>query len=412
MREPDPGIEVRIGFIFLNVWFLGQILAIFMPAVESAGLGQWMTSIAAFFMVLSGIMRCLSSWHLLPPATQQFVTIGTVLLVPMTLLGVAQGLDDPLFTALSALPWFAAVYLPVLGAPRLPAIFLATFRWHAAFGVLVTTYMLVANWSFISAESVNRGETLGVKIAQFALYSVFFQLFRISAETMLHRFVALAGLAQMLIIAFGSATRQAIFLLAFVVVLAVWVTFRSIHGMAASGAARRLGVILFVAAFLSSTVLYIFSNLQGAVDLLNKRMTSQREGTSLRENARLEEIRLLIDQFSPVDYVFGRGIRGEFVNTAAPKQESVHIGWFRTLLKGGIPLVLFFLIGYVLFGVRHFFSSRDGLVLACASMLVYFGFKSATGNIILANGQFYIVALCLGSLFAPVDPYSRGRPMR
>jgi hypothetical protein len=141
-------------------------------------------------------------------------------------------------------------------------------------------------------------------------------------------------------------------------------------------------------------------------------MTAQNTGTSLRDNSRLEEIRQLSNQFGPVDYVFGRGIRGEFDNTAAPKQDNVHIGWFRTLLKGGVPLVLFFLLGYVLYGVRRLLASRDGLVLACAAIVTFFGLKSATGNIVLANGQFYIVALCLGSLFAPIDPYSRGRTTR
>lgn len=406
-RSPEYGGEVRLGLVALNLWFLGQFLSILMPAVESAGIGQWMTSVSALLLVLAGLARCLSSWQHLPPANQQFVIAGTVILVPMTLQGVIDGMDDPLYTALQALPWYAAVFLPALGSPRLPESFLAVFRWHAFIGVAITSFFLSTNWSLLASDSVRREETLEIKVIQFLLYSLFFQVFRISNETWPHRLVALVGIAQMLIIAFGSGTRQAIVLLAVVLMLTLWVTFRSVHGMAGASAFRKFGVLLFVAGFLLATVYYIYSNLLGAVDLLNKRMTSDREGTSLRENSRLAEVSQLIDQFGPTDYMFGRGLRGEFVNTAAPKQENVHIGWFRTLLKGGVPLVLLMAIGYVLIGIRRFSTSRDGLVLACAAMAMYFAIKNSTGNIILANGHFYIVALCLGSLFAPTDPFSR-----
>ena len=371
-----------------------------------------MTSVAAVVMVIAGLIRCLSSWHSLPPLAQRFVLAGTVLLVPMTLLGIAKGLDDPLYTALQALPWYAAVFLPALGYPRLPAPFLTVFRWHAFLGVALTTYMLATNWSLISAETIRREDTLAIKVVQFVLYSLFFQVFRINTETWIHRLVALTGLAQMLIIAFGSGTRQPLFLLVLVVALAVWVTIRSVQGMAKANVGRKFGVVLAAIGFLSATVFYIYSNLQGAVDLLTKRMNAENAGTSLQENARLDEIRQLREQFGPVDYVFGRGIRGEFSNSAAPKQDSVHIGWFRMLLKGGAPLVLFFALGYALLGFRRFLASRDGLVLACASVVVFFVFKNATGNIILPSGHFYIVALCLGSLFAPVDPFSRPLPAR
>ena len=410
MTNQDESPEVKIAALALNLWFAGQAISVFMRPTESAGLGEWMTSVAAVVMVLAGLLRCLSNWHMLPAAAQHFVIIGTVLLVPMTLMGVVGGLDDPLYTMLKALPWYAAVFLPALGVPRLPPVFITIFRWHALLGVALTTYVLATNWSLISASSVKREETLAIKVVQFVLYSLFFQLFRIGAESWLHRLVALAGLAQMLIIAFGSGTRQSLVLIVIVVVIAIVVTMRSVHGMAGAGAGRKVAVVFAACCFLAATVVYIFSSLQGAVDLLNKRMSAQNEGTSLRENARIFEIKELIEQFGPIDYVFGRGIVGEFSNSAAPKQDNVHIGWFRVLLKGGVPLVLYFAVMYAMLGFRRLATSRDGVVLACAAIVTFFAFKNATGNIILANGHFYIVALCLGSLFAPDDAFSRHQP--
>ena len=407
MKEPEESPEVKLAVVALNLWFVGQCISVFLRPTESAGLGEWMTSVAALAMVLAGIMRCLSSWPKLPYAAQHLIIIGSALLVPMTLLGVTKGVDDPLYTALQALPWYAAVFLPALGAPSLPKVFLTVFRWHAFIGVTLAAYILSTNWVVISADSIRRDETLPLKVVQFTLYSLFFQIFRMSSEKWIHRFVALAGLAIMLTIAFASATRQSLFLLTMVAVLAFWVTLRSSRGGAVSQTGNKLGVIIVAACVLIGALYYIYGNLLGAVNLLEKRVAAQNVGTSLRDNSRSEEIRQLVNQFGPIDYVFGRGIRGEFNNTAAPKQDNVHIGWFRTLLKGGVPLMLFFLLGYVLFGVRRLLASRDGLVLACAAIVTFFGFKSATGNIILANGHFYIVALCLGSLFAAPNHLSR-----
>jgi hypothetical protein len=397
--SPASSPDIKLGVLALNLWFVGQALSIAMPAVTEAGPGQWLSSLAALVLVIVGMARTSANWHLFPASLQNLVLIGLAILIPMTLMGIFDGFDDPLFTALEALPWYAAIFLPAFGFPRIPEPFLLCFRWHAFIGVAVTVVVIATNWEILSASMVNRSETLGIKLVQFLLYSLFFQLFRITSEPMIHRLVALVGIASMMIIAFGSATRQAILLITIVMLLSFVATARTVQAAAASGL-RKLGVVVTALVFSALALYYIYSNLQGAVNLMNKRMTTEQEGTSLRENARLFEIQQLLQQFKPVDYVFGRGIRGEFVNTAAPKQESLHIGWFRTLLKGGIPLVMLFLLGYVLVALRAAARSRDGVVLAAAFVVIYFGIKNATGNIILANGHFYIVAICVGTAHA------------
>ena len=396
--SPASSPDIKLGVLALNIWFFGQALSFVMPAVTSAGPGEWITSLAALVMVIAGMMRTAALSNHFPPGMQKFVGLGILILVPMTAQGVFQGMDDPLYTALQALPWYAAVFLPALGYPRLPDSFLACFRWHAFLGVVATAVVIAMNWDIISASSIRREETLGIKVIQFLLYSLFFQAFRLSSEPIFHRMVALSGLTFMIIIALASATRQAILLLAVVILMSVLANGRTIQGMAASGL-RKVSVLVMATLLLGAVIFYTITNLQGATDLFGKRMASDREGTSLRENSRLQEIRQLIGQFGPVDYVFGRGIRGEFDNTAAPKQDNVHIGWFRTLLKGGVPLVMLFLLGYVLAAFRTVTRSRDGVVLAAAFIVVFFGIKSATGNIILANGHFYIVAICVGTVY-------------
>lgn len=398
MRAPESP-EVKLAVVALNLWFVGQVIASLFPAVTSAGPGEWMTSLAALVMVFAGTTRTAALWNDFPQGLRMLVGLGLLILIPMTVRGVFQGMDDPLYTALQALPWYAAIFLPALGYPRLPDSLLACFRWHAFLGVAATAGMVAMNWEIVSASSIRREETLEIKIIQFLLYSLFFQIFRMSSEPIFHRLVALSGLSLMTIIALASATRQAIVLIAIVILMSVFANGRNVHGVAASGL-RTLSVLVTAVLFLGASIAYILANLQGATELFGKRMTSEREGTSLRNNSRLQEVQILIDQFGPADYVFGRGIRGEFDNTVAPKQDNVHIGWFRTLLKGGVPLVMLFLIGYVLTALRVAIRPRDGVVLAAAFMVLYFGIKSITGNIILANGHFYIVAICVGTLYA------------
>lgn len=398
MNTQEPP-EVRLGTFSLNLWFTGQVISYFLPPSVAAGPGEWMTSIAAVAMVIAGIARTTTNWHQLPYGLQQFVTAGMLILVPMTLMGIFKGLDDPLYTALQAVPWFGAIFLPALGVPRLPRSILTSFRWHAFIGVLITAWVVSRNWGVLSSEFIRRDETLGIKGVQFLLYSLFFQVFMIGRESLLHRLIALLGITLMLIIAFGSGTRQPIFLLSLVIAMAVWSTVRSESSQLMS-ATRKLVTLVSVLAIMAAVVFYIFSNLRGAVDLLSKRMNSEHEGTSLRENSRISEAKELVDQFRPIDYVFGRGIRGQFDNTAAPKQDNAHIGWFRTLLKGGLPMVLLLFIGYFLAGVRAAWSSRNDVMLAAALVVAYFGIKNATGNIILANGHFYIVAICVGAVYS------------
>lgn len=410
MNAPDPP-DIRLGTLSLNLWFIGQFLSILIPAEQSAGPGQWIAAVSGLMMVGAGLMRTANQWHRLPRSLQTFVTLGTLLLVPMMLQGLFQGMDDPLYTALQAVPWLAAIYMPALGWPRIPDSLSACFRWHAFIGVAITAVYISLNWGILSSDVINREETLGIKVVQFLLYSLFFQLFRIGSESRLHQLVALAGVAEMLIIAFGSGSRQPLFILTGVILVAVWTTMRSVHGIAAR-AGRKFAVLLGIGVFIVATVYYILSNLHGAVDLLTQRLTTDRQGSSLADNSRLEELRQLHDQFGPVDYVFGRGIRGEFVNTAAPKQDNVHIGWFRTMLKGGVPMMLLLLVGYVLYAARAMVSQRDPVVLAAAGIVLYFSFKNSTGNIILPNGHFYITTICVGAIHAvafrgPPRPPSR-----
>lgn len=405
--------EVKVAALALNLWFVGQAIAVVMPATTEAGAGEWISSVSAVIMVAAGLMSTASRWNHLPRGLQSFIIAGTLLLIPMTLSGILKGMDDPLYTALQALPWYAAIFLPALGYPRVPESLLTCFRWHAFLGVIAAAVMVAFNWEIISASSINREETLGIKVVQFLLYSLFFQFFRITTEGFLHRLVVLAGLSLMVIIAIASGTRQAILLISLVIVMACFSSARTVQGLGAS-AFRKAGLFVTASLFLGAVIAYILSNLQGAVDLFSQRLTSERSGTSLADNSRIAEIHQLLEQFGPADYALGRGLRGQFDNSAAPKQDNVHIGWFRTLLKGGIPMVLLLLLGYVGVALRAAARSRDDIILAAAFVVIYFGVKNATGNIILANGHFYIVAICAGTIYSALQatphPSSHRRP--
>jgi hypothetical protein len=395
--------EISAATFLLHALFVGQAYSVFRPASEAAGataagLGEWTTSVSGAGLIAVGAIHTLKTWGAMAPSLRRWILLAFVLVMPMVIRGFIESEGDPLYTALQSLPWLASVFLPALGAPTIHRKILAALRWHAFIGVTVCGYLLLADRELIFSDYVDRSETLELKPMQFLLYSLFFQLFRFPEESLLHRLIAIAGILEMVAIAVASGSRQPIVILAGILGIWAWIMIRA---EAKAGSSNRFAAKLFIvlaATFtLSAGILRLASSMQGGVGLLSQRILQESGKGSIVENARWDEIAMLTSQFSYMDYVTGRGVRGHFVNYAAPKQDNVHIGWFRTLLKGGLPVVLLLLLGPALAGARALRRCRMPLVLAAAGMGVFFLAKNSTGNVILAFGNYYLIAICFGT---------------
>jgi hypothetical protein len=208
----------------------------------------------------------------------------------------------------------------------------------------------------------------------------------------------MAGILEMVAVAVASGSRQPIIILAGILAIWAWIMIRAETKTGSSNRfAAKLFIVLAATFTLSAGILKLASSMQGGMDLLSSRVLQESGKGSFAENSRWDEVAMLTSQFSYTDYVTGRGVRGHFVNYAAPKQDNVHIGWFRTLLKGGLPVVLLLLLGPALAGVRTMAKCRMPIVLAAAGMGVFFLVKNSTGNVILAFGNYYLIAICFGA---------------
>lgn len=395
--------EISAATFFLHTLFVGQAYSVFRPASEAAGataagLGEWTTSISGAALVAVGAIHTLKTWGSMAASLRRWILLAFVLVTPMVIRGFLESDGDPLYTALQSLPWLASVFLPALGAPTIHRKFLGVLRWHAFIGVTVCGLLLVGDRELIFSDYVDRSETLELKPMQFLLYSLFFQLFRFPEETLLHRLTCIAGILEMVAVAVASGSRQPIIILAGILAIWAWIMIRAETQAGSSNRfAAKLFIVLAATFTLSAGVLKLASSMQGGMDLLSQRVLQESGKGSFAENSRWDEISMLTSQFSYMDYVTGRGVRGHFVNFAAPKQDNVHIGWFRTLLKGGLPVVLLLLIGPALSGVRAMARSRTPIVLAAAGMGVFFLVKNSTGNVILAFGNYYLITICFGT---------------
>lgn len=393
-RQP---LWLNCAVLALHLTYAGNVLWVFSGKGQEAGLGSWIASIGGIGLIAAGLLRFTTGRKLGTNAMLWFLVSGVIVTLMASQTLLRDDLADGLYFALNLLPWVALCTIPLLGWPVVPDRLLKTFRVHGVIGVFLCALILVTNRHVLLAQTLVRSDGLAFKQAQYLLYPVQFLFFRYALESKLVRWVTLLGLAEVLSIAVVGGSRQPVGILGLTVVLGLWVLWRQRSPVIRrrSGVHRLRTVILIVVA-VSSAAILIRYEIRGGYQLLMDRFAVDHGQSSLAENARWDEVRLLLDQFGLVDYAWGRGILGNFVNSAAPKQDSVHIGLFRCLLKGGVPLVLLVFWGPLFVGLRLLVRSRSARTLAVAANCVYFGVKNLTGNIILPFPFYYITLLTFG----------------
>ena len=421
MRESPPAgntafavngwIERGIEFSMHGI-FLGFVGAIFEPTEDlmSAGKSSWT-------MFLSAALLCtftLFYWikldihRRLPARIKWWLALSA----PVVWIMVSQGVADLpevdfLHTMRRGVPWIALVLLPALGAPEFRPRLKRVLRWHACIGVAICTTVLVTNWDVVTAKSLHRYEGMELKEGKALLYPVFFQLFQFKDLSVLLKSFTGLGILVLAIQAIVSATRQAVLLLGIALVIGGWTYLR--QGILSHRQANFLTTALVVM-MLGIAIAYVFPQMSGALNLTEARFTEDSGDSSIRENARWDELRAyFLEQATPLDYFFGRGVNGAYLHPGGGYAQTMHIGYGRYTLKGGVPILLLLIFGPIAVGVRTLFRSRSPDVLAAAGMCTWFGAKNLTGQLVSVNPQFFLIVISFGiCLFALSRGYQKG----
>lgn len=292
----------RIAVLLFHAIFIGQLFTFFLPRRDSAGLGDWLSSAAAAALCVIGAIETSIKWRSFPSQLKMWLVMAGLFASVATLRGVFDD-EDILKTMLESIPFFAIATLPVFGFPRIPDSLTKAFTYHAVVGVIACAYVLITNRNLVMAEVVQRSETLELKPVQFTLYSLFFVFFRLTQLSKATQVIVLLGLLEMAAFAVASGTRQALLLLSAIILMGVWIVFRTVDvkkirlRVKKFTLIQKLLMVFAVCGVLSFGLYQISTKLTGGMTLLQSRLTSQRHGTSIADNSRWYEIEQLIDQF-------------------------------------------------------------------------------------------------------------------
>jgi hypothetical protein len=385
---------------------IGFFAKVFEPTQElsSAGKSAWIIHISTAFLCLFTLLYYINLVRL--KKTSSGLNLWVALSAPVVLVMLLQGLYefpnvDILHTLCRGVPWVAFVFLPSLGAPDFRPRLNKILKWHAFLGVIVCIGVLAANWGNFTGMSVVRQEGMKAKQGKALLYPIYFLLFKFKTLPLFLKSLTGVGILILAIQAVASATRQAVLLLAMSLVLGAW-TYLRVKAMKG-----RLGVFVtstIVAFMIIVAALNMMPLLSGALQMTYDRFTIESGHSSLKENDRLNELRtFFLHRATPLDYLFGRGVNGKWLHISGAYSETMHIGYGRYTLKGGVPMVMLLIFGPFITGLRIFLLSRSPEVLASAGMCVWFGVKNFTGSFVGAHPQFFLILICFGICLFTLD---------
>lgn len=384
--------------------FTGLFIRVLEPVqeLESAGKGAWVAFSSAGILCLFALfyLVALGMRRRIPGGLKWWVGLSAPVVWVMLAQGVADfPAIDLVHTMRRGVPWVALVLLPVLGAPEFRPRLRRVLTWHACLGVAVGIWVMAMHWQVVTAEHVVRREGLEAKQGKALLYPIYFLLYEVKALPLFLKAITGAGVVILAIQAVVSATRQAILLLAIALIIGGWAYLRQ---RALQGRAATFFKTALVVAMVAVVGAYMVPRMTGALALTEGRFAMESGGQSLKENNRWLELRTyFFEQASLKDYIFGRGVNGRWLYPGGGYTETMHIGYGRYSLKGGVVVVLLILFGPVLVGVRTLLRSRSPEVLAAAGMCAWFGVKNFVGKLVDVNPQFFLIMISFGiCLFA------------
>lgn len=116
---------------------------------------------------------------------------------------------------------------------------------------------------------------------------------------------------------------------------------------------------------------------------------------------RLEEAKFFIEGLTWGEWIIGRGVSARWSSPYAYSgipRSMVHIGYLNLIFKGGVILLLLFLIFPVGVGWIKFFKSHDPRTMACGAIMISYTISLFYGGFLEANQMVVLFYLCAGWL--------------
>ena len=129
--------EAVLASYLLHGVFVGGLVNFFNPNEDEAGIGVWISFLAAAGLVAIGAKRTFRTWPNLPIAFRNWLLLAGSIASLMILQSFLEGTEDLPFLARHSIAWAAFVLVPSIGYPNIPSSVLKAFRWHAILGAVV-----------------------------------------------------------------------------------------------------------------------------------------------------------------------------------------------------------------------------------------------------------------------------------
>jgi hypothetical protein len=137
------------------------------------------------------------------------------------------------------------------------------------------------------------------------------------------------------------------------------------------------------------------------------------EGTEGSIMYRIEESRQALSESNPIQLLVGQGIGSTWTGGTlyGAKREMLHLGIGHLLFRGGIPLLVLFLIFPFGVGLVAFIRSRNPLILACAGVILLRIISLFISNQFDLNLSYVLTFLCAGRCLREFDISKHHHPI-
>lgn len=404
---------VRLVVVAMNIEFLREVLVLFWADAGGLEASAFYRVVVAGLVLIAGLSLWMNrAWSQLRQRYRWWLAGALVYSIAMLAVSAAtrdrQGLSDFTILAVAWSPYAAFCLLP-LGARHQtwPAIN-AVLRAHTAIGIVL---MLGA---FATTDGSWRTELTAGGSAQLAglpaMYGYPMLLLTWSVQRPVGRVLGIAGWTCELVAALLLNGRGMLLRVLLWLPLAAVVASRQSKDNAEFRwiSAATIGLAVVIGAGQIAAIWRSGNRVDRSVVEENIELTAARfselSTETIQSDGRMQEMRLVVEQFAARDWIVGRGVDGRWNGSElymnrdpeAYARRDLHIGLLHLVLKGGAVLVLLFLTGPLVLGFRELARAEEVWTLAAAAYLCHYAIGLFT---MISSGQPALTApwilLCL-----------------
>ena len=254
--------------------------------------------------------------------------------------------------------------------------------------------------SDVSREMV-RGGIGGAGIR--SLYAIPVLLLSWHGQSKLAKYIAIMGLVAYITAGIFTLTRSIVFARAFFwLILAGFMLIKSAAPKSIMrNRVEQASITIAFSLLVTVVILVVVISIQGKNELAHEYWTSYTgriESSSAESETRIKEAQMVMSQMTKTEWLVGRGVMGTWDgrDMYGSEREGVHIGYLHIIFKGGIILLLLFVVGPLFVGVKTLFSRYTVLGYMAAGILCQYGVELIHLGFPEVALWFVIICLAMG----------------